>query len=342
MQTLLSQILSSSDSDTLWVADENSKPLLEAGLSFTGQLISNRWDITHKALAQGFRAHFCDFDLSVAGSQYSRIVYPVSKEKAAVHYIINQAPAALRDKGELLLLGNKSSGIKTYAQKAAQRFGAEKQLQKHSNDYLSITRSAEPAAGIPLDDSDYPQLRQPEALAGLYSKPGLFGWNKVDTGSALLARHFGDHVEEAEEIRAVDLGCGYGYLSSQLADLLGKSTRLFIEATDNNAAALLACERNFLERGITGRVVPGDAGSEIEGSSADILICNPPFHQGFQVEGDLTDRFLSQAARILRAGRTALFVVNEFIPLGKKAQGLFQQAQLLEKTKGFCIYRLTK
>ncbi|QKX18074.1 class I SAM-dependent methyltransferase [Microbulbifer sp. YPW1] len=339
--TLLSQFLRDGDPDTLWIADENSKPLLDTALQFSGVLLSNRWDIAQAAEARGIRTEFCDFELAASKRQYSRIVYPVSKEKAAVHHIINCAPGILREGGELLLLGGKTSGIKTYAQKTAQRFGCAKQLQKHGSDYLSRSQARDTAAGPELDDSEYPQLRQLDVLGGLYSKPGLFGWNKIDTGSALLASHFDEHLP-AGGIRVVDLGCGYGYLSTQLARAAGQDCRPFIEATDNNAAALLACEKNFQAREIAGRVVAGDAGSELESKSADLLVCNPPFHQGFQVEGDLTDRFLGQAARILKKGGTALFVVNEFIPLEKKSQALFQQVVRLNKEKGFCVYRLTR
>ena len=339
MQTLLSQLLRDSDENSLWIADENSKPLLDARLSFPGVLLSNRWDIVQAAGAQGIRAHFCDFDLTITEQKYTRIIYPVSKEKAAVHHVINRAPEVLRPEGELVLLGNKSSGIKTYAQKTAQRFGCVKQLQKRGNDYLSVSKIGDQTPGAPLDDSDYTRLRQLDSLNGLFSKPGLFGWNKVDIGSALLAGYFENYLPEGG-CRAVDLGCGYGYLSVRLAK--NANQNLFIEATDNNAAALLACEKNFETRGVAGRVIAGDAGSEIDSDSADLLICNPPFHQGFSVEGDLTDRFLAQAARILHKDGTALFVVNEFIPLGRKAQTLFQRIELLNKEKGFCIYRLVK
>lgn len=338
MLALLSRLVSQASDKTLWIADENSKPLLQRGLTYRGTLLSNRWDIVKQAQACGIKAHFSDFDLTACSQHVQQIIYPVSKEKAAVHHVINAAATTLPVGGELVLLGEKSSGIKTYAQKAAQRCLTAKNLQKHGNDYLSIsTVNPESANGVALDDSDYLTLQQPAALGGLYSKPGQFGWNKVDVGSALLAEHFASSLPEGQ-VTIVDLGCGYGYLSARIAEL----GNFAITATDNNAAALLSCAENFKNLGIKGRVLPGDAGSEVPTSSADLVICNPPFHQGFQVEGDLTDRFLEQAARILHPQGKALFVVNEFIPLGKKAQRFFSGAECLEKTKGFCIYQLTK
>lgn len=337
MLALLSKLLSEHSEKSLWIADENSKPLLENGSHFRGTLLSNRWDIVEQARSCGIESHFSDFDIAAIGKSFTRIIYPVSKEKAAVHHLINSAAEHLSADGQLILLGEKNSGIKTYAQKAAQRFGCAKQLQKHGNVYLSVAVKGAVTAGDALDDSNYTALQQPAALNGLYSKPGQFGWNKVDAGSELLAQHFAGHLPDAGT-HVVDLGCGYGYLSTQLASR-GDYT---ITATDNNAAALRACAKNFAAIGIQGEVIAGDAGSQVESGSAGFLICNPPFHQGFQVEGDLTDRFLQQAARILRRGGSALFVVNEFIPVARKAQGLFAEVTCLEKSKGFCIYHLQK
>ena len=340
MSTLLAQLLQESDASTLWIADENCKSLLQPGVHFPGVLLSNRWDIARQAKACGLSTLFNDFDLWAAGNNFSRILYPVSKEKAAVHHVINSAPQVLAPGGALYLLGNKNSGIKTYAQKAAQRFATNKNLRKQGNEYLSITApQAGSADTTSLDDGHYRELQQPQALEGLYSKPGLFGWDKIDTGSALLAEHFNDeNLQPGTHV--VDLGCGYGYLSAKLAE---RGT-FNLTATDNNAAALRACRKNFSEREISSpdNVVPGDAGSELPGSSTDFVICNPPFHQGFQVEGDLTDLFLKQAARILTSNGKALFVVNEFIPLGRKAQSHFRGTSLLAREKGFCVYRLEK
>ncbi|MBB5210613.1 class I SAM-dependent methyltransferase [Microbulbifer hydrolyticus] len=338
MAILLSQLLEQDPEHTLWIADENSRSLLEQGFSFGGDLLTNRWDIAQLAEHSVKRATFNDFDFAALETRYRRIVFPVSKEKAITHHVINSAPNVLLPEGELFLLGRKNSGIKTYAVKAAKYLGTEKNLLKDGQDYLgSLLLPPESNLGEPLQDSGYTLLQQPAALEGLFSKPGQFGWNKVDTGSALLARHFTDHHPNAGA-SVVDLGCGYGYLSTQLATY----DHFRFIATDNNAAALHACEKNFAAQDIQGEVIAGDVGSEIESGSADFLVCNPPFHQGFQVEGDLTDRFLQQAARILRSGGTALFVVNEFIPVARKAQGRFAIIETLEETQGFCIYRLQK
>ncbi|MFC6635509.1 class I SAM-dependent methyltransferase [Microbulbifer taiwanensis] len=334
MSALLDQELQVSPRETLWIADENSKALLQQGFTFAGDLLSNRWDIAKLAEDKAGRSFFSDFHFEELGRKYRRIVYTVSKEKALVHHIVNRAAEFLGEGGELVLVGGKQGGIKTYAAKAAQRFGCAKQLQKHGAEYSS-TNALQDRGGEKIDDLNYTQLRRLEELGGLYSKPGLFGWNKIDRGSALLAEQFATLLPN-DGAHVVDLGCGYGYLSAQLA-IRGN---YYFTATDNNAAALQACERNFRERGLEGVVVPSDAGAELENRIADLLVCNPPFHQGFQVEGDLTDRFLKQSARLLKTAGYALFVVNEFIPLVRKGRDYFSGVQLLAKDQGFCVYRL--
>lgn len=341
MSTLLQQQLQKAPRETLWIADENSRALLKEGFHFSGDLLSNRWDIVRLAGGKVARGFFNDFQFEELGRKYRRIVYPVSKEKAVVHHIINSAPESLEMGGELVLLGGRQSGIKTYATKAAQRFGGIKNLHKQGAEYLS-SNPLHGSGNEILDDQDYTQLRRLKELGGLYSKPGLFGWNKIDRGSALLTRQFSEQLPQ-DGAHVVDLGCGYGYLCAQLA-ALGHFSALgsfSFTATDNNAAALLACEKNFRDLNLEGVVVPSDTGSELKSSIADLLVCNPPFHQGFQVEGDLTDRFLSQSARLLKSEGAALFVVNEFIPVKRKGGKYFSGVQLLDKDQGFCTYRLT-
>ncbi|WP_193163985.1 class I SAM-dependent methyltransferase [Microbulbifer hainanensis] len=338
MAILLSQLLEQDPTDTLWIADENSKTLLQQGFHFGGDLLTNRWDIAQLAQGKATKVLFSDFRLDQLEPHYRRIIFPVSKEKAVVHHVINRAPGIMREHGELIITGRKNSGIKTYASKAAKYFGDAKEMRKDGQDYLGIIPLPRGgASGATLDDRDYPELRQPEKLNGLYSKPGLFGWNKVDVGSVLLAQQLAGHLPESGA-HVVDLGCGYGYLCAQLAEL----GRYEFTATDNNAAALLACEKNFQTLKLQGRVMPSDAGAELAEQSADFVICNPPFHQGFQVEGDLTERFLRNGARVLKSGGQALYVVNEFIPLAKKAEPFFAQTELLAKENGFCVYRCSK
>lgn len=324
----------------LWVVDENIPPQLLAPQTGT-QVVGNRFDLIRAMRKQGWSAELSDFDLGQwPETSLDQIIYRVSKEKAVVHHLINEAARLLRPNGELILIGDKGEGIKTYARKAQQRLGGGKAEQKQGSVWRCCLTLAQPADEA-LDDQSYTQLRELELKeAGHYlSKPGLFGWNKVDRGSAFLVENLAEMLGHPLPLdgRVLDLGCGFGYLS-----LNACATSAELTCTDNNAAALIACRANLQARDYArAQVVASDAGDTLE-QHFDTILCNPPFHAGFGVEGDLTDRFLQQTRRLLAPDGTACFVVNQHIPLERKAQGLFAQIHCHADNGHFKLIQLRK
>ena len=114
-----------------------------------------------------------------------------------------------------------------------------------------------------------------------------------------------------------------------------------IVATDNNAAALEACKENFKAVGIDGKVIAADCGAGIQ-QQFDIILCNPPFHQGFTTSNNITDKFLSNTLRLLSENGKALFVVNQFIPLEKKATTLFSHTETVATNGSFKLVELAQ
>ena len=339
-QALLQQLhLHPSDSVGIWVADENLAGLSGqppiAGLA----LLSNRFDLYRDGEAAGWPIRYSDFDFSPWPSgAVDRLYYRVSKEKAVVHHVINQAFRCLRPGGELYLFGAKQEGTKTYFDKARKLFGHGELGKLGKGGFAArLVRSTESVEveGAWLDDRDYPRFRPIDE--GFISKPGLFGWDKLDKGSAFLAEHFTALWPQlpSDKPSVLDLGCGYGYLSVKAFEQ-GVSS---ITATDNNAAAVEACRQNFDRLGIPGSVVADDCAAGLA-RRVELLLCNPPFHQGFGVEGELTDRFLASAARLLADNGVAAFVVNRFIPLERKAQSLFGQIECFADNGSFKLVRL--
>lgn len=323
---------------TLWLADEN---LLRSQIAPRSNIhmIANRLDLVQSAQERGWQADWSDFDLSgIPAGSVTRVIYRVSKEKSLVHHNINQALRVLKIGGQLILSGDKGEGIKGYLDRTRVLFAGQAETEKASaNCWRGIfTRPEQP--GSPLDDRNYSQLRQACADEHFryWSKPGVFGWDKIDWGSAFLIQQLDTFVAElqAPPRRILDLGCGYGYLSVQAARLGAPVT-----ATDNNAAAIAACQRNFAELGIRGEVIPASCGAGIDGPF-ELILCNPPFHAGFSVEDDLTERFLSAAARLLDRNGIAAFVVNRQIMLERRAASRFRRIQTLAEDGSFKLVLL--
>ncbi|MBS99314.1 MAG: rRNA methyltransferase [Oceanospirillaceae bacterium] len=323
-QAVLEALLRQSHGQGLWLVDENISPPAIPALSEM-LVVGNRFDRVRSLGEHGWNAQFSDFDLSrLESATIDQIFYRVSKEKAVVHHLINESARVLRPGGELILVGEKNDGIKTYARKAQMRLGGERTERKQGNVWTATLIQSAP--GEPLDDQHYNDLRAllptRDDSAGYLTKPGLFGWNKIDQGSAYLIEELPGMLNQALPLHqpTLDLGCGFGYLALNACD---KDTELV--CTDNNAAALAACRANLEQRGFSNaRVIASDAGDCVQGAF-DIILCNPPFHAGFSIEGDLTDRFLQQTQRLLKPAGTACFVVNQHIPLERKAHNRFAQ-----------------
>ena len=334
---LLRPALQKASGSCLWIADEN---LLQAKLSANPAVLAlcNRLDL-HQALEQqGWQSQYSDFDFStIADQSVDKVIYRVSKEKPVVHHIINQACRVLKVDGVLEIAGEKGEGIKSYIDKAKKLFDGQCDADKADKNYWHavLTRPAEP--GPALDDQDYIQPRETVADAqfSFTSKPGLFGWNKLDKGSAFLIEQLDAMLDGSPTPeRTLDIGCGYGYLSLHASRLGG-----YVVATDNNAAAVACCNANFERYQINGEVIAADCASGIKGPF-DLVICNPPFHAGFSVENTLTDRFLQATAQRLSPSGNACFVVNKHIALERKAQRWFKHVETFADNGSFKLVRL--
>jgi 16S rRNA (guanine1207-N2)-methyltransferase len=340
---LLLQKLGSLQGNCLVVADENWAQTHWGNIAnpkCTITVVSNRYDIASSASATGLDCQFNDFDFSaLADHSFDALLYRVSKERASSHHIINQAGALLKPGGRLLLSGEKNEGVKTYVKQACARFGDRTNSEKHGTCYQASVQVHELSPN-PLDDKNYPTLRliQPSAGQKFYSKPGIFGWDKVDRGSEFLIKYLPQFIDSYDHRpqSLLDLGCGYGYLSCAASKLRFNQ----ITATDNNAAALAAAEKNLSGlKDINYSIVAADAGDRVE-DRFDALLCNPPFHQGFSVDGTLGSKFLNGAKRLLAPAGRALFVVNTFIPLEHRAKQHFDRVEVMANNGSFKLIAL--
>ncbi len=301
------------------------------------QVITNRFDVARRMQSSGFGCDLNDFVLPADLPE--RVYYRVSKEKALVHNLINEVLSGMPVGGHLALSGFKSDGAKTYIEKASQMVGSAKSIKKLAGGALlaSIHKHKQPETR--LDDSDYHTLRSISTEPPLYSKPGVYGWKKIDSGSALLAEQLitiaEAHPQPIENV--LDIGCGYGYLSVMAKQYFPAAR---IVATDNNVTALLACEKNFALHAIDGEVLADDCGAALT-QQFDLVVCNPPFHKGFDIHGDLTLQFLQSAKARLKRGGLAVFVVNQFIGLEQRAASLFASCQAVAERDGFRVYSLS-
>lgn len=342
-QWLVDQIrsLHKDSSNQLWIVDENYTAQHDILPSLPITIICNRFDLADQLKQKFPNTVFSDFDFTkIESGTLDNVFYRISKEKAVTHHVINQAHRCLKTGGQFFVVGYKNEGIKTYLDKAGLLWEKKITPKKNGEIYTAVIRKQN-LSGTLLDTSNYTELRSiGEYAPPILSKPGQFGWNKLDAGSQLLIDTLRT-LKQRYSGSALDLGCGYGFLTLNAVPLPQTQDITEWTLTDNNAAALLSATANCTLHNISSRVIAADCAKEIN-QQFDLILCNPPFHQGFDTENSLTDKFLASAASHLKASGECLFVVNQFIPIERKALPYFSQVKLLKSDGKFKVISLSK
>ncbi|WP_083610016.1 methyltransferase [Neptunomonas phycophila] len=321
--------------NTLWFVDENLIPEHAPAAMGNTRVIANRYHIHRQLLNAGWHAEFSDFDCQgLAPGSYDQIYLRIPKEKALAHYLINTASRLLAPTGSLILSGLKQEGIKGFFDRADTAGAQTERWKLDKETWAAAITFTQP---ITLDDKDYTALRPAVADTSFsfISKPGVYGWNKIDQGSQLLIEHLCDIIGQSQPQSALDIGCGYGYLSLHT----GKMLSIPVTATDTNAAAIECCTANATQSNVNISAVADDCARHID-SVFDLVVCNPPFHSGFGVESQLTDRFLASAAQHLTPDGQAIFVTNLHIGIEKKAADYFSIVDTPVQTNHFKLIHL--
>ncbi|MFT5082695.1 MAG: 16S rRNA (guanine1207-N2)-methyltransferase [Lentisphaeria bacterium] len=362
----------------LVVSDENlqSELVYLKRLQGTVHVITNRFDLYSFCGDQDISANFNDFDfISLPQNRYDIGIYRISKERAVSHHVLNSLSEHIVASGLILLGGKKNEGIKNYTDKCKSQLGMSGSLVKHGDFYIASLTQAnasliEDKVQALLDDKDYttcqevPIKSNKEAAPHVFfSKPGLYGWDKIDRGSEFLIetllseRDLCGTMNDATSLNYLDLGCGYGFLSIMLLERLiakllhstnaqdNAEPKIHLSATDNNAAAVAMCEHNldaYIAKhslALSFEVSADDCGATLSGKY-EVILCNPPFHQGFSTEPELTEKFITAAKRLISASGRAYFVVNVFIPLERLAGKHFKKVTTLANNQQFKVIEL--
>ncbi|HEX8079960.1 MAG TPA: methyltransferase [Jatrophihabitans sp.] len=150
------------------------------------------------------------------------------------------------------------------------------------------------------------------AEAGLWvcAHGAVFADTKLDLGTRQLLAMLDRMAPEADT--AVDLGCGTGILAAALAKA---RPGLRVIATDESAAAVASARATMLANEVADRVSVRreDAMSGLADASADLIVCNPPFHVGATVNPAAALKLFRAAGRVLRPGGQLWTVYNSHL-----------------------------
>lgn len=195
-------------------------------------------------------------------------------------------------------------------------------------------------------------VRGEERELALRGIGGVFGGAAADAGSLLLLRalderlvagEVGEGLEDGGGIaEAIDLGCGNGLLTAYLAAALPSGRVL---GSDDDLDAVASTRATLAASGVAGqrvRVAWDASLSREPAASADLVLLNPPFHDGTAIDATLVQGLLDAAARVLRPGGELWFVHNSHLRYRPEVERRVGPVRQAARDRRFTVLRAVR
>jgi 16S rRNA (guanine1207-N2)-methyltransferase len=338
---------SDSHNDNRKIAFLNAQPV-------TGSLFAEPEFIELLVCEQPFRPLYLDLkraqmqvepDLSAPGLRpekgFEACLIVADKFRAVNEEMLARAQRITRKGGMIFVAGAKNTGIASLRKRMVKIHDGVESFSKHHSMVFWFANNLEPH---PVSDFDTLQMINADnrAYRTYRTVSGLFSANKIDPGSAMLARHFDEKIGG----KVADLGAGWGYLSAQLLANCEKLTGLDlyeahwhgVEACKDNLRAV----QGHLPDRVEVKLLWFDVVDEAIGAKYDWVIMNPPFHAGRRTDLELGRGFVRSAASILKPGGQMVMVANRHLAYERILNREFSSFRTLEEAEGFKVIAARK
>ena len=208
-------------------------------------------------------------------------------------YGLQVAAYALKPGGRLYLVGAKDRGVLSMAKRMRSLFG--------NLETLVISKGQRVVCSHVENNSL--DLHSQEGLL----LPTTFAEGKLDEGTRLLVDALEVHTTDI----ALDIGCGAGYLGMHIARVASKGHVTMVDAS----LVAVDAARNMVEQsGMTNMQVLASNGTQaVKAQRFDLIVTNPPFHLGGIQTIEIGERFIREAAQVLRPRGRFYLVANRFL-----------------------------
>ena len=168
----------------------------------------------------------------------------------------------------------------------------------------------------------------PRRVGALWTQPGVFSWDRLDPGSALLIATL-----PPLKGRGADLGCGLGVLALKVLESPAVTALTLI---DRDRRAVEAARQNVTDpRAVIEWSDVRSAGH----TGLDFVVMNPPFHDGGTEDRALGAAFIAAASAALRPGGVCWLTANRHLPYEAPLAAHFASVTLKAEAGGFKIYQ---
>jgi 16S rRNA (guanine1207-N2)-methyltransferase len=261
---------------------------------------------------------------------------------AWMNYGLQVAAYALKPGGRLYVVGAKDRGVESMAKRMQSLFGNVETLAISKGQRVVCSHKVDSeiwhVQGAPLHfNTAAGQQNVVVPLVGARlmdaRSTGVFAEGKLDEGTRLLL--------EALEVRAtdvaLDIGCGAGFLGIHIARLASKG---HVTMVDASLATVDAARQTVEQSGLTNvQVLPSDGTQAVQEQRFDLVVTNPPFHLGGIQTTEIAERFIREAAQVLRPRGRFYLVANRFLKYEPTLRICFKTVEEVDGNKRYKVFR---
>ena len=182
-----------------------------------------------------------------------------------------------------------------------------------------------------------PEYTVPGIPAPLVNLPGIFSAERLDPGTAVFLKTL--TIPEGP-VRILDFGCGNGVIGIFAAL---RNHEAEVTALDDSAAAAESAALNAACNGLAHRLKVLHAFSLDSASGRfDLILSNPPFHQGARISLDASLEMFQAAAGKLVPGGGLCIVANRHLGYAAHLRRLFGNCRERAGTGKFTVLEATR
>ena len=251
-------------------------------------------------------------------SSFDLVLSHLPRGRAVQEELIRGTARVLRPGGRFYFVAHKRAGVKGAIAYARDLFGHCGVVRQKKGYHVALAIKPDGLDLSPLTESYVAHTVTLDGIkTTLVSKPGVFAWDRLDDGTAALV----GAIEIGAGDRVLDLGCGTGLAGLAAARHASEGRVVLVDA---DARAVESAQRTLAANEVAGgEALLSDCASAVLNKEFDVVITNPPFHQGVGVDYEVACQFVRDAARVLRPGGRLFLVANRFLRYGDLIKEVF-------------------
>ena len=166
-----------------------------------------------------------------------------------------------------------------------------------------------------------------------------FSSDSLDIGARLLLEHIpsGNQYQDI-----IDLGCGNRVIGIKAARLNPQANVVCVDESYMAAASARMNAKANLDNPSQLEAKVNNCLDGFPAQSADLVLCNPPFHQQAAITDHIAWQMFCDAKHALRPGGKLIVIGNRHLGYGGKLKRLFGNVTVIAQNNKFVVYQSDK